>query len=241
MKLAGIELSPYSLRARLRPVLFVALPIGLGVAAWFPSEIQGWGWLAGVATACGLTYFFAETAADAGRSKQPSLWKEWGGSPTTIHLRHRTSPLNPHTLARYHEKLRSLRSDMKIPTREEEEADPQAADSVYESCVDFLREATRDRAAFPMVFSDNVNYGYRRNLCAIRNWGIVTSILGVSAAGGRLLQLWMTGVPGYTTPIACAVLCLLFLGLFVFVVGQGWVKQAGYSYALRLLAALDRL
>lgn len=50
-------------------MLFVALPIGLGVAAWFPSEIQGWGWLAGVATACGLTYFFAEAAADAGPAR----------------------------------------------------------------------------------------------------------------------------------------------------------------------------
>jgi hypothetical protein len=241
MKLGGVELSPYSLRARLRPVLFVALPIGLGVAAWFPSEVQGWGWLAGVATACGLTYFFAETAADAGRSKQQRLWNVWGGSPTTIHLRHRTSPLNPHTLARYHEKLRTLCPHLRIPTPEEEQADPEGADAVYESCVDFLREATRNSSAFPMVFSDNVNYGYRRNLWAIKPVGVATSILGIVTCGARIIQQWRTGGAAYTVAAACGVACLVLLGVFLFLVTERWVKRAGYSYALRILAALEKL
>lgn len=241
MKVFGVELNSYSLRARLRPVLFALLPVGFGIAAWFPTELQGLGWLVGVASACGVTFFFAETAADVGRRKQNDLWKKWGGAPTTVHLRHRTSPLNEHTLARYHAKLGELRPDLKIPTQEEETIAPADADTVYESCVDFLREATRDSSKFPMVLADNVNYGYRRNLWGIRSWGLATSVVGLLAVGGRLVHRWATGASGYATPVACGVLCLTFLGLFAFVVREAWVKQAGDSYALRLLAALERL
>ena len=222
-------------------MLFVALPIGLGVAVWFPNEVQGWGWLAGVATACGLTYFFAETAADAGRRKQPGLWQEWSGSPTTIHLRHSTSPLNPHTLARYHDKLSNLRPDLKIPTREEEQADPPGANSSYESCVDYLREATRDTGAFAMVFSDNVNYGYRRNLWAIKPAGVATCIAGMIACAARVIHQRRTGGDEYAAAAACGAACMVILLLFATVVTKSWVRQAGDSYALRLLAALEKL
>ncbi len=241
MKLGGVDLNPYSVRARLRPVLFIVLPVGFGIAAWYPAEIQGLGWLIGAAVACGVTFFSAETAADVGRQKQEALWTEWGGAPTTIHLRHRTSPLNSYTLVRYHEKLRSLRSELEIPTPEEEAADTEAADVVYASCVDFLREATRNKSDFSMVFSDNVNYGYRRNLWALKAWGIATSMIGLAAAGGRIVRQWLASSSVTTTPLVCGGLSVVFLLLFTFVVRKAWVKQAGFSYAVRLLASLERL
>ena len=241
MKFARIEMSSYSLRARLQPVLFVALPIGLGVAAWFPSEIQNWGWMAGVVSVCGLTYFFAETAGDAGRRKQETLWEQWGGPPTTIHLRHRTSPLNPLTLDRYHEKLRTLRPELKIPTREQEETDPQGADDAYESCVDSLRAATQDSNQFPRVFSDNVNYGFRRNLWAIKPVGIATSITGIVASGARLIHQCWADAGEYSVAVGCGLACFALLAVLVFLVTKTWIKRAGYSYALRILAALEKL
>ena len=241
MSIPGIEMNSYLFRARLQPVLFVALPIGLGVAAWFPTEIQGWGWMTGVAAACGLMFFFSETAADAGQRKQECLWEQWGGAPTTIHLRHRTSPLNQLTLARYHDKLRTLRPELKIPTREEEASDPEGADRVYESCVDFLREVTHDTKTFPRVFSDNVNYGFRRNLWAIKPVGIATSLIGVVACGARVIHQSWAGGGAYSVAVGCGVACFLILVMVVFVVRKKWIKRAGYSYAVRILAVLEAL
>lgn len=241
MKVLGVDCTPYALKARLRPALFVALPIGFGVAAWFPTEIQAWGWLVGVAGACGVTFFFAETVADVGRCKQRILWKEWDGAPTTVCLRHRSASCNPHTLARYHEKLHALRPDLRIPTPEQEAADPAGADLVYESCVDFLREATRDVSSYPMVFSDNVNYGSRRNLWGIKPWGIATSLVGAMVAGSKVLQQWMAVHTVSKPAVAALALCTLFLAFFICVVNERWVRQAGDAYARRLLEGLERL
>lgn len=33
----------YTIQARLRPALLVALPAGLAVVAWFPEKFVGWG------------------------------------------------------------------------------------------------------------------------------------------------------------------------------------------------------
>src|SRR5947208_9959356 len=91
--------------------------------------------------------------------------------------------------------------DVKLPTSEEEAADPEGADQRYEACVRFLRNATRDRSTFPLVFAENVNYGFRRNLWGMRSAGIACS--AVSALGAAYLtalalvaqdSLWVPGL-----------------------------------------------
>lgn len=71
---------------------------------------------------------------------------------------------------------------------EQEQADPTAADHSYAAAVAVLREATRDTNRYPLVFAENVSYGFRRNCWAIRPFGIVTSSLAIGVLIERYVR-----------------------------------------------------
>jgi len=50
------------------------------------------------------------------------------------------------------------------PAPEQEAADPEAADGFYTRAGNWLRENTRSKKKFDILFNENVTYGYRRNL-----------------------------------------------------------------------------
>ena len=56
-------------------------------------------------------------------------------------------------------------------------ADPEWADTKYEEVVTSLREATRDTSRFPLVFAENANYGFRRNLWGLRPIGTAVAVV----------------------------------------------------------------
>ena len=84
-----MKFDTYTRRARLYPALLVALPLGLATLAWFPEGLAGWGTLWGLVTWSGATALLAQVGRDKGRVKEPGLFEQWGGKPTTRMLRHR--------------------------------------------------------------------------------------------------------------------------------------------------------
>src|SRR5215471_7149337 len=132
--------------------------------------------LVGILSYCGLSMLIAQLGRDLGKKKEPGLFERWKGKPTTYMLRHRGT-LNKAIRARYHEKL-SIFLRIIIPDAKQEEADPAAADEIYDSCVIYLREKTRDPEKFRLVFSDNIDYGFRRNLWAMKPAGVILSLVG---------------------------------------------------------------
>jgi hypothetical protein len=234
-----MALDTYSLNARLRPALIVCLPVILGIIVWFPMPIATWGTVVGLATGCGMTAFLAQLGRDRGKSKEQRLFERWGGKPTTQLLRHRDRQLDSNTKARYHMKLGTLVSGIRIPTAEQEAHDTKAADEVYESCVLYLRENTRDRDKFRMVYQENVNYGFRRNLWGMKPAGVFLSLVGLVAC---VLAL----IVNYATPMVWVAItgALLNGSLLVWMtlrVSPKWVRLAGVAYAERLLATCDSL
>jgi hypothetical protein len=137
----------YNLRARVAPSIIVVLPLMLAIASWWPGEAKWPGVLTGLGVSLALGTLLSQLGRDLGKERQADLFKKWGGTPTTQLLSHRSSTLNPHTLARYHEALRQLRPDLALPrSKEAEIADPSTADAAYASCTDSLRELARDKA-----------------------------------------------------------------------------------------------
>lgn len=234
-------LNPYARRARLAPVLIVMLPVGLAVASWVPVEPAKWGSLLGLAAACGLTMFFSQLGRDQGKAKEAALFESWGGKPTTRFLSHANSPLNAQTLERYHKRLRKLRRDFKLPTAEEEASDPTAAKTLYASCVDYLLERTRDTKAFPLVFSENVNYGFRRNLWGMKRVGLCIAVLAALACVARTGLNWWRHEPVHEVSLIAAGICVCLGLLWTIRITPDWVRLAGDAYAQRLLAALEKL
>ena len=68
------------------------------------------------------------------------------------------------TKVRYHAFLSDRIDGWSAPSQVDEAQDPVTAELVYDSAVRWLREMTRDRKRYGLVFKENVSYGFRRNL-----------------------------------------------------------------------------
>jgi hypothetical protein len=234
--LTSLSLDNYGRRARLQPALLTALPIALAVFAWFPPDFK-WATLWSLLSYAGGTALLAQVARDRGRNKQADLFTTWGGKPTTCRLRHRDTD-NAVLLARRHSQLQRLLPDLQFPNAEEEAADPRRADAIYESATAFLLERTRDQKKFPLVFEENCNYGFRRNLWGLRPAGIIVTLGGVAAL---LLGLAMQRITFGPTALAAGIVDVALLCGWLFLVTPQWVRLPADAYAERLLAATEQL
>ncbi len=232
----------YTRRARLSPALIVVLPVASVALMLFPNKLTLLGILVSLLVGFGGAALLAQVGRDMGKQKEQSLFAIWeGGKPTTRMLRHSTTS-NAKVLALRHSKLQTLLPSLHLPTAAEEIASADQADETYEACATFLRNKTRDREKFNLIFEENCNYGFRRNLWGMKPLGIILSILGILAAGivaAMSFFVWKTAFP--LSAIACGVGNFILLILWLFLFTPNWVKIAADAYAERLLDACENL
>ena len=184
----------------------------------------------------------AHLTRSLGRNAENRLFKEWGGKPTTIWLSHQDNNLDPMTTARYHLFLTQNVPNWRAPDATEECKDFEKASLVYDSAVRWLRESTRDKSKFKLLFQENISYGFRRNLYGLKKLGIFISIscllINVMATY-RIFTSDTTGleVVGWASLAVCA---LVFLS-WTCVIKKSWVRDAANGYARALLASCDQL
>lgn len=239
MSLPTLFNNEYERRARLQPALLVSLPLTLALMSCFP-DLSGMQFLAGGATYCGFTALLSQLGRDQGKKKEPRLFEMWGGIPTTLLLRHRNNHLDVSTKKRYHDALNSLIPDMRLPNVIEEQSAPDEADVKYDSCVSFLREKTRDTKKFSLIFAENVNYGFRRNLWGMKPAGILLCFLSIILATGALVANTRSESPLAVASVAIIVNGLM-LAWWLLRITPEWIRIPAYSYAERLLAASETL
>jgi hypothetical protein len=221
--------------------MLVAFPLALAVLAWSPTGLVGWGLLWSLFVWCGGTALLGQLARDRGRRKEPELFRIWGGKPTTRLLRHRDTP-NAVVLDRRHKKLQRLVTGVQIPTRNEEQANPDFADDVYDACTGFLLEKTRtDKEHFPLVFEENCNYGFRRNLWGMKPLGIASSLAGLGAIAVLFVIRHGAGIAPSPIALVCAAMTLSLLVGWVAWFTPDWVRIPAEAFAERLLAASENL
>ena len=228
----------YSFRARLQPALLTLLPAGVGIFAWTGPGVKWESALWTLFGTVGGTFFLAILARNLGKQIEPGLWQSWGGSPTTQLLRHAGTG-NPVLRERWHKFLAKLLGKP-LPTQEEERANPKAADDIYNAGIKLLINKTRDVKKFHLVYKENVQYGYCRNLLAMRLMGLISSLLGsvVCLAAG----LWNAHVADSKIfPWVCLATDLMFLAWWIFTIKPDWVKVPAFAYAERLLESTENL
>lgn len=231
---------PYERQARIAPALLVCLPVIVTAGAWFPAGFAGAQLASGSIVAYLGIAILATFARDAGKRVEPTLFKSWGGMPTTLLLRHRDSAVDATTKQRIHALLGARIPGIRFPSAEEEAHSPEAADQVYASATAWLRERTRDTKKFPLVLAENIGYGFRRNTFGVRRFALWVTLgilllnaIGVAGtAGPNLTQLSAATIAAILITVA---LLLFWFGL----VRASWVKEAAFAYAHRLLAACD--
>lgn len=234
-------LDTYERKARLYPALIVLAPAALTVVATIPARLSSLESLVAALAGCGGAFLLSQFARDAGERGQKILFQKWGGLPSVAIFRHGDMRLDSITKARYHETLSKLVLGAKAPSADEERFEPGAADEVYTAWSTYLRARTRDKAKYPLLFAENVNYGYRRNIWGLRSLGILISGSSLAiAASFSFLSYRHNGSIGVTLAGAVA-FALVFLLLWIFRFSPDWVRVPADAYAERLGEAIDTL
>lgn len=228
-----IQIDRYTVSARFLPAAVIAAPLALAVYTWAPFDV---GLARGTAVIFVLTavaYVLSHPTRDVGRKLEERLWPAWGGAPSITFLRHRDTTIDPITKERFHTSLVALGAVSSLPTKEAELCEPGEADHAYAAACNWLRSRTRERKLFPLVFEENVNYGYLRNLLACRTWGFTACIVGLISC---VIAIWYGRQA--TVETAVTILVLLYLG---FSVTEEALRRQANTYARRLLESIDTL
>lgn len=241
MSLFNLITDPYDRSARLYPAFLVVAPGVATVVALLSKRPAGLEALAGTAVGLGGAFLLAQLGRDRGKAQEPGLFQSWGGMPSVAILRHSHKRIDSLTKARYHSQLSYLVKGGKAPTIDEEEGQPAAADEVYSAWSHYLRVNTRDKKKYQLLFQENVNYGYRRNVWGLRPLGILVSAASALLAGGSTYLGYRANGSLNEATTCAAVLSLLFLGLWLFRFSSDWVRLPADAYAERLLETLETL
>lgn len=244
MNLTELVTEPYNRRARLQPALLAIFPVVAVALILFPGLESKATPLVGIFAYFGGAAWLTQVARERGKRLEKSLFSHWGGMPSVALLRHRDPSINKSTKARYHAFLSSHVQGLRIPGPDDEANDPLSADDAYTSATDWLLSRTRNQQKFRLVFEENMNYGYRRNLWALRPIAITVDIILIAT----VLGLHATVDPGSETLMLAlhspSLTALAVAGIhlaLILAATKRWVHTAAQAYARQLVAACDTL
>lgn len=236
-----LELDKYSLKARLYPAFIVLLPAFV-VSLYYITDFEKYYHYATALVSVGLfTYLLAQLGRDKGKIKESKLFEFWGGKPTTLILRHSDNTIDKVTKRRYHKFLNDKIEGINIPTPDEEQNDNKFADQVYESCTKFLISKTRDTKKFPLIFKENISYGFRRNLWGMKYWALVIISILIIIHFYFITNGFKTKITLQNKDIFLFIFFGLVLLFWFFIVTKNWIKLTAYAYAERLIESVNEL
>ena len=228
-----IQIDRYTITARVIPAAIIGMPIGLATYTWVPFSLGFAKGATAMFILAALAYALSHATRAAGRCLEDRLWPAWGGAPSVTFLRHRDHSIDPVSKATCHAALVRMGAVPSMPSAADEAGTPETADHTYEAASTWLRNKTRDRKTFALVFEENVNYGFMRNLLACKPYGLVACAIGVLSAAAAF---WL----GRQPTIELVVTLLIAVYLLGFVNEAALRRQAG-TYARRLLEATEIL
>lgn len=223
----------YTTSARVAPALVALSPLlVLAVALGVGSTPIAFG---GAAVLAGLAFLASEAVRGAGQRLEPTLWKRWGGRPSEMKLSWGADTPRAALMRRRGEV--EAATDVPLPSEEEERANPAKAASTYTEAVSRLRNLTRDHERFPLVFAENISYGFRRNLLGVKPFGLAACLITLAGSAAILIfregdidsRLAVVGLP--------AVVAITLLGTWTLLIRPDWVRPVAERYAEQLLGA----
>ncbi|WP_419900296.1 hypothetical protein [Roseomonas sp. USHLN139] len=243
-----LVLDQYDRGARLYPAMIAMLPALVAGAVMVPHFCgkDALSLLLSLVGACGLLVLVAHVARDAGKAKEPEWFHAWGGRPSVAMLRHRDGRLPGLDKAHHHSFLAAHVPGLCLPSAEQEAADPAGADEAYGRAVNWLLQQTRDKVRFGLLFRRNLEYGFRRNLTALRNVALSLDAVLVCAVVAALVLTDRGVIPErFALPASGAGLTLgiavLHAALALAILRPAWVARASEDFSRQLLASSDAL
>ncbi|NDK36941.1 hypothetical protein [Rhodovulum sulfidophilum] len=231
---------PYERKARLYPALLALLPVVVAVALytdWLTLDVSNTVYIAAIA---GILFWLAGKTRDLGKAVEKRLVAQWGGMPSVTLLRHRDQGLDRYTKQRYHQKAERL-AGIPMPSAFEEERDPTDADERYRAVTSALLSRTRDTNEYALLFKENINYGFWRNLRGLKPFAlfIAAPIIGFGICHDLEVIMSFNSPDGLE--LAVVSMGAITLVAWVFTINDDAVRRAADNYALRLLECLDKV
>jgi hypothetical protein len=150
---------------------------------------------------------------------------------------------------RYMGVLENLIPNFTAVSIEQESSDSKVADEMYRTAGHFMREYTRDTKKHPLVFKENISYGFSRNTRAFKSLGVTISLSSLICSSfviwykhlreldkPFLDQIFI--IPFENTALVLALILSTFLWLFL--VTEKWVEVRAFSYARSLFASCEK-
>jgi len=188
-----------------------------------------------------LLFFMSDIVRRRGKNLEQRLY-ETSGKPSTRMLRYTDVTFSEESKADYRTFL-GTKINKPVPTRQDEIENPAKADALYERFIDFLRENTRDHAKFPVLFHENVTYGFRRNLYAARMPGLILNAAVIALAVFYYYdpyEINFTGDFEHTFKFL-VVIALVHASFLLFFATHKAMVEASHSYARQLILSCETL
>jgi hypothetical protein len=233
-------LDAYTIRARLFPALIAAAPALAALAlliSWHRFALSN---VIATGALLVILYALSDFARKAGKRIEPRVYEELGGKPSVAMMRYRDASFDAVAKDRYRTLL-AEKSRIAAPTDADEQADPAAADAVYDQYGTWLRENTRDTKKFPILFNENVTYGFRRNLFALKWPALGLNVLVVLLCLG-LLWRWAPINPEDDLTgrvIVILVIAAIHAAYIALVVSKQGLIDASRTYARQLILSSE--
>lgn len=167
-----------------------------------------------------------------GKRAEADLWTKWGGTPTTVALRHR-SDANPHLRAKARDQIQAV-TGMGLPSREMEQTDPDRADRMIEGAVRSFLQRIRTQPQAKTLHREVSYYGFQRNLFGVRHLGRLIATLGAAVAGFGVAYAFLSGTE-VEAWIASLVVNVGLSWFWWLRVSEAEVRTAATTYTQRLL------
>lgn len=241
MDILSLFTNEYERKARLYPALILLTPLTVTALVIISDKLSGVNAIGTGVVVSGGAFLLAQLARDAGKKGEKDLFVQWGGLPSVAILRHRDTRIDSITKARYHQKLAKLVKGTKAPSVKNEEANPTATDEVYTAWSNYLRVNSRDTNKYSLLFQENINYGFRRNIWGMRLFGILLSAIPSVISAVFIYQQYRVSAKLSNELIAAFIFSIIFLGLWIFCFTSQWVRVPADAYAERLAEIADNI
>lgn len=231
--MTGSPFDAYSLKARWAPAMLAIVPVlVLMLSAFDVAALIG---TLGPATASLVVGFVAnEIVRGRGRRVERALVREWGGLPTTRELRATSDPSPERRRRRQQvEKM----SNRELPALIEQSEAPAASDRIVDQAVRTVLVVLRhgESAGISLLHKENISYGFRRNLLALRPFGLAVSLTAFIFT----LVLNLNEVLSWAVGAPIIAVQLIVTALWVFVAKRAWVLEQAETFSDRFFTVLD--
>lgn len=159
---------PYNFRSRVSVILFYMLPFLFDALVMYGEGLS----ISENAIIVIVMIMIFQTLLIICRSNKPR--KNYASDMLMV-----GSKLNHQQRKRYYRKLASFEPEFSSFGLGEEHWEKSITEELCDSVVAWLRAKTRDKSLYSLVFEENINYGFIKNMRRIKPIGLVLNIIAV--------------------------------------------------------------